>query len=71
MIVATPSDSVLKMLSANAAQPIFSARNEAIGWEEVYDILRSQYQYSCCDSPPELEKFFYSQLRKPAKEVSL
>ena len=45
-------DSVLKMLSANAAQPIFSARSEEIGWEEAYDILRSQHQYSCCDSPP-------------------
>ena len=32
-------ESVLKMLSTNAAQPIFSARNEAIGWEEAYDIL--------------------------------
>ena len=30
-------DSELKMLSANAARPIFSARNEAIGWEEAYD----------------------------------
>ena len=45
-------ESVLKMLSTNAAQPIFSARNEAIGWEEAYDILQSQYQYSCCNSPP-------------------
>ena len=50
--VSDSSESVLKMLSANAAQPIFSARNEAIGWEEVYDILRSQHQYSCCDLPP-------------------
>ena len=45
-------ESVLKMLSTNAAQPIFSARNEAIGWEEAYDILQSQHQYSCCNSPP-------------------
>ena len=29
-------ESVLKILSTNAAQPIFSARNEAIGWEEAY-----------------------------------
>ena len=28
--------SVLKMLSTNAAQPIFSARNKVIGWEEAY-----------------------------------
>ena len=28
--------SVLKMLSTNTAQPIFSARNEVIGWEEPY-----------------------------------
>ena len=41
-------------LLSNAAQPIFSARNEAIGWEEAYtyDILRSQHKYSCCNSPP-------------------
>ena len=44
-------ESVLKMLSTNATQPIFSARNEAIGWEEAYDILRSHHQYSCCNSP--------------------
>ena len=45
-------DSALKMLCANAAQPIFTARNKEIGWEEAYDILQSQHQYSCCDSPP-------------------
>ena len=26
--------------------------NEAIGWEEAYDILQSQHQYPCCDLPP-------------------
>ena len=43
---------VLKILSTNAARPIFSARNEAIGWEEAYDILRSQHQCFCYNSPP-------------------
>ena len=45
-------ESVLKMLSTNAAQPIFPARNEAIGWEEAYDILWSQHQCLCCNLPP-------------------
>ena len=66
--------SVLKMLSTNAAQPIFSARNEAIGWEKlmifcslninIYVAIHHQLNL-------ELEKVFYSQLQKPAKEVSL
>ena len=55
-------ESVLKMLSTNAAQPIFSARNDAIGWEEAYDILWSQLAI-CHQLNLELQKFFYSQLR--------
>ena len=35
-----------------ATEPIFSARNETIGWEEAYDNLQLQYQYTCCNFPP-------------------
>ena len=38
-------------MSVNA-EPIFSARNQAIDWEEAYDILQSQHKYSCCNLPP-------------------
>ena len=65
-------ESVLKMLSTNAAQPIFSARNEAIGWEEAYDILRSQHQYSCCNSPsvkPRAGEVFLFSATEDSKEV--
>ena len=58
-----------KCLLTNAAQPIFSARNEAIGWEEAYDIHVAIHHAPV--KPIELEKFFYSQLQKPAKEESL
>ena len=36
-------------MSANDAEPIFSARNEVVGFEEAYDILQSQHQYTCCN----------------------
>ena len=70
-------ESVLKTLSTNAAQPIFSARKEAIGWEEAYMIscsLNINIHVAICHQLNlELDKFFYSQLWKPAaaKEVSL
>ena len=54
-----------------ATEPIFSARNETIGWEEAYDNLQSQYQYTCCNFPLEVVKCLYSKLWKPAKEVNL
>ena len=35
-------------------QPIFRDKNQAIGWEEAFDILhgQSQHQYPCSDLPP-------------------
>ena len=60
-------------------QPIFRDKNQAIGWEEAFDILHGQsshHQYPCSDFSCHLlnlkeEKYFYSQQRKPVKEVSL
>ena len=51
------------------SQAIFSDRNQAISWEEAYDILQSQHKYSCCNLPPVKPKagkvFLFS-----AKEIS-
>ena len=64
-------------MSANGAEPIFSARNEAIGWEEAYDILQSQHQYTCCNFPPvkpragEVFLFSASEASKRSKFVKL
>ena len=57
-------------------QPIFRDKNQAIGWEEAFDILQSQHQYPCSDLPPvkpkgEVFSFAATEASKRSKFVDI